>query len=113
MIGSEVQIPHLAYPFRMVQGRFAEMVEQDSLEDIADCCVVICRTPVGSRIEEPEIGIPDPTFQFDNTPEIIDQVSEWEPRATLELIDNVVTEHLEKHIGINVAQTAHDTGEGE
>ena len=77
-------IPHFAVPFR-ITGTSATVVEQDSDEDILACAETILRTPVGSRIEEPEFGMEDPTFTTD--PAVIERVAidalhEWEPRTT-------------------------------
>lgn len=75
-------IPHFAYPFRYVNGS-AVVNEQDSLDDIADCVYAICVTHPGDRIELPDFGITDPTFEQVpiDTGTLQTQIEEWEPRA--------------------------------
>lgn len=40
----------------------SEVVEQDSLEDVANCVITILATPVGSRDLAPDFGVVDMTF---------------------------------------------------
>lgn len=78
--------PHFKTPFQIVDGKVAE-VEQDSQEEIEQCVVAILRTPVGTRIENPELGIPDEAFeQLGPNPSAEPYLSileEFEPRARL------------------------------
>lgn len=53
--------PHFALPFRFLGTAFA-VNEQDTDDDITDCVEAILRTPVGSRVEAPDFGVPDQTF---------------------------------------------------
>ncbi len=87
-------VPHFSYPFRFtaVGTRQANVAvtEQDSIDEIADCCLAILLCPLGYRVELPEFGLADPTF---STPapdaDLIRQVVElWEPRSSL-LVENV------------------------
>lgn len=78
------EIPHFSLPFRFA-GPQAAVVEQDSLEEIADCLVAVLTCPQGFRVELPDFGLPDPTF---STPQVSREllrevVEEWEPRASL------------------------------
>jgi hypothetical protein len=78
-------VPHFALPFRF--GQTASVTEQDSLEEIADCCLAILLCPAQFRVDLPEFGLPDPTF---STPEVDLEVirtvlERWEPRASLQL----------------------------
>jgi hypothetical protein len=83
---SKLKAPHLKHPFRVVDGIVAQ-VEQDSAEEIEQCVEAVLRTPVGSRIEEPEYGLVDPTFeQLPPNPSAeayLTAVAKWEPRAHL------------------------------
>lgn len=76
--------PHFAFPFR-VERRSVAVVEQDSIAEIESCVEATLRTPLGTRLEEPEYGIPDETFaQVPREPgaEIyLAAVEEQEPRA--------------------------------
>jgi len=54
-------IPHLAFPFRLT-GRGANVLEQDTLEEIAQGVQVLVTTRLGERQELPDYGTPDPVF---------------------------------------------------
>jgi phage baseplate assembly protein W len=94
------QIPKLRVPLEMGESGF-RTVEQDSLEEIAQCAYAILATPVGSLLEEPELGVEDPTFEpvpVDDT-EWLEALARWEPRAQVttmqeivDLVDNVAVE---------------------
>jgi phage baseplate assembly protein W len=78
------ELPHFDLPFRFASPQ-AAVVEQDSIEEIAECVLAILLCPLGYRVELPEFGIEDPTF---STPRV-DQgairktIEAWEPRAQL------------------------------
>ena len=79
-------VPHFDTPLRFTGSDFA-VVEQDSTEEIADCVEACLRTPVGSRIDEPEYGAPDEMFsQLGPNPSAepyLAAVERDEPRADL------------------------------
>ena len=76
--------PHFAFPFR-VERRSAAVVDQNSVAEIESCVEATLRTPLGTRLEEPEYGIPDETFTqvpADPTAEVyLAAVEAQEPRA--------------------------------
>lgn len=74
--------PHLKLPFR-ITGNKAEVVEQDTAEEIAQCVEVVLSYPVGLRIDLPDFGINDQTFreQGPDVDEIRTAILRWEPRA--------------------------------
>ena len=77
-------VPHFDLPFRFTASQ-AAVVEQDSVEEIAECVLAILLCPQGYRVELPEFGLADPTF---STPGVdlaaVRQAVElWEPRADL------------------------------
>lgn len=82
--------PHFAAPFSFNGAGVANVVEQDSVEEVAACVynVVVCIE--GQRIDEPDFGIPDPMFA--NAPvditAIEDAIAQWEPRADLSLSEH-------------------------
>lgn len=82
-------VPKLRVPFGPV-GRHIPVVEQDSVEEIAQCVFAVLATEEGSRNEEPEFGISDPTFrQLGADLEALQgAVERWEPRADLLLEDD-------------------------
>jgi len=77
-----IDTPHFSYPFRFANPQ-AAVTEQDSLDEIADCVLVTLLCPQGYRVELPEFGLPDPTFQspFVDTDVMRRTVEFWEPRA--------------------------------
>lgn len=89
-------IPHFDLPLRLENGSFVT-VEQDTLDDVANCVSAICRFVQGARPEAPKFGIPEQTFL-----ELVDPLSVHaavitnEPRAditvTRQVIDGLVQE---------------------
>lgn len=77
----KVDVPKLKFPFAM-QGSKAALVEQDSIEELAQCAYAIFATEQGSRIEEPEFGIPDQAHRKGGVDEdeLLAALAEWEPR---------------------------------
>jgi hypothetical protein len=74
-------IPHLALPLRVVDGRFV-YTEQDSPEEIQHCAEVVLRYPIGQLDHLPSFGRDDPTFTTsDPASDLAAVVEEWEPRA--------------------------------
>ena len=73
--------PHLAFPFK-VEGASAAVVAQDSLNEIEQNLKVLVLTERGERLEVPEFGIYDPTFQVDYEPKLISESAQrWDNRA--------------------------------
>jgi phage baseplate assembly protein W len=66
----------------------ADVLEQDSIDEIAQCVQMLVSTNLATRIELPDYGIPDQTFVADpqvNTAVIRSQCATWEPRAEVTL----------------------------
>ena len=80
-----VTCPHFDIPFRFVPKNGAAVVEQDTFNDVANCVEVICRTPFGFRLDNPDFGFPN--LELMKQPilndEVIQTVQNQEPRATL------------------------------
>ena len=101
-------LPHLASPFRVVNGAVA-VLEQDSIDEIAQCVEVLVSTLVGQRIEVPTYGIPNPVFGQEDgrtSPAIAAAIKKWESRASAAVTDaaNDVDE-LVRNIKINLGAT--------
>jgi phage baseplate assembly protein W len=79
-------IPHIAFPFRVEDGKVTT-VEQDSIEEIRQNVLAVLSTELGSRIDAPAYGIPDETFKRQISRPSADLylqvVEEVEPRAHL------------------------------
>lgn len=77
-------VPHLAFPFRLSGDGTVAVVEQDTLDEVAQNVEVIVRTRTGTRIEIPEFGIDALLFgqvDGDDAESLLQQVARWEPRA--------------------------------
>lgn len=77
-------VPHFSLPFRFATPQ-AATTEQDSLDEIADCCYAILVCPRGFRVELPEFGLPEQTFSMPapDLDEIRDAIVTWEERAAV------------------------------
>lgn len=75
-------VPKLTVPFSVTGGRVAT-IEQDELDQIAQCVYVLLATEIESRVELPEYGLPSQAFRKNGASleEIRDTVVEWEPRV--------------------------------
>jgi phage baseplate assembly protein W len=79
--------PHFAFPFRFTVSNKADVIEQDSPEEVNQCVEIILRYPRGYRVDLPEFGIRDQSF-LQNGPdlnEIHSAIARWEPRASVDL----------------------------
>jgi phage baseplate assembly protein W len=75
-------IPKLRVPLRVENGRLG-ICQQDSQENVAACVYTVLSYERGSRLEDPDFGVEDPTF--DPIPldvdEWFEQIAAYEPRA--------------------------------
>lgn len=103
-----VNVPKLRVPFSITGSR-AEVVEQDGDEEITQCVEAIIKTPIGSRVEEPNLGIPDFAFTPSGTDldEIEDAIEDWEPRAAFTLSEDEI-EDMVLRVNIDVQQREED-----
>lgn len=81
-----VDVPHLALPFRFAAGA-ANVVEQDSLDEVRQCVYAVLATPIGHRPDLDEFGIEEQALRQGgaDVDGLIDAVSRWEPRAPVDL----------------------------
>ena len=92
-------IPKLKVPLQMGENGGLAVVEQDSSEEVAACVYALIATERGSRLEDPDYGVEDASFdQFppdDAIDEWLTQIARYEPRARVrtvaELEDLVAT----------------------
>jgi hypothetical protein len=79
---TDFDVPRLKMPLRYVGGR-AELVEQDSDDEVAQCAEAIVRTPIGHRLDLPDFGIDDQAFRENGAdlPGIGGAIERYEPRA--------------------------------
>src|ERR1700750_204782 len=78
--------PHLAFPIRVANGVYVTDL-QGSNSDVTTAVRNICAFERGSRIERPDFGIEDPTLKTMpiDVEDIARSISQWEPRAEVEL----------------------------
>lgn len=99
-------VPHFDAPLRLSGSSFAA-VEQNSKEEIADCVEAVLRTEAGSRIDAPEFGRPDETFE-QLSPSVsaepyLSAVARDEPRA--HLLGEAEVEGMTKQVSISPERT--------
>ena len=89
-------IPKLRVPLTMGASGF-RVVEQDSTDEVTACVYALVATPLGRRIELPEYGVEDPTFEQLplNLDEVSAQAAEFEPRADLQNRQDVEEQLIE------------------
>ena len=80
--------PHFNLPFKLRQT--ADYVEQDTVDDIANCVMTLLRTHIGLRAEAPTFGVSDYTFQVEplDKDAIRDEITAAEPRAVVFINEN-------------------------
>lgn len=99
---ASVDVPKFKVPFS-ISGTGAEVVEQDSTEEVVQCVEAIVNTPVESRDDDPEFGVPDYLFRQtgEEASEIADAIELWEPRATADIVSDVIDREFERSINVN------------
>lgn len=83
---SALGVPKFRWPFQMQPlNQGAAVVEQDSVQEVAQCVYAILATEEGTRPELPDFGLEDSAFKLGGLDlELIrDVAEEWEPRADL------------------------------
>jgi hypothetical protein len=81
--------PHFDLPLK-IGPLGANVVEQDSIDDVANCVVMIVSVPQGWRDEAPQFGIDDPTLRRQplGADAIMGVIGAQDPRAVL-----IIDEH--------------------
>jgi len=99
-----IQNQHFALPFKFGSNGHAEVVEQDSPEDVANCADAVLSTPRGFRLEIPDFGIRNPvlTENGPNINELMAALEEWEPRAAYTLTEQQLEDILSKYVNVGV-----------
>lgn len=96
------EIPHFKFPLQLTgDGTRAQVVEQDSDDEILDCIEVLLATTQGERIEIPNYGIRDQAFRQNgaDTAHILAQIRKYEERANINLAPDVIRE-LVQRVGV-------------
>jgi phage baseplate assembly protein W len=89
MTHHKTNTPKLAVPFNfgvLFGGRRrAEVVEQDSVEEIQQCVEAVLMTTLGHRLDNPDFGVRDQTWRENGADlhEVQNAIDMNEPRANL------------------------------
>lgn len=77
------ELPHLQFPFTLGAGGSVNVVEQDTVEDIMSCELVIVYCPIGFRDDRPEFGWAWPELEGApiNVASLEQALHEFEPRG--------------------------------
>jgi hypothetical protein len=82
-----LQVPVMSWPFRMGGVNASEIayIEQDSGQEIAQCVGMVFSVRRGDLVDEPQLGISDPSFVAGGLTEaaLVAAAQEWEPRAAI------------------------------
>jgi hypothetical protein len=105
-------VPHINWPIR-VEGTGYQTCQQDTDQEAATTVAVLCCFERGTRTEQPDFGVTDPTFGLQpvNTTELQRQVSVYEPRAQLDV--RVTTEDVTGGQRLTVGVRIATVGEGD
>lgn len=77
------EIPKFDLPLRYSKGK-ASVNEQGSVEDIAACVTAVCLCRPDDLMDNPDFGVPDPTFkQSVNAQDFLPFIERWEPAASV------------------------------
>ena len=100
--------PHIDWPIR-VQGAGYVTCQQDTDQEAAAAVAVLYSFERGTRAEQPEFGITDPTFELVpvDVTELERQAAVYEPRARLEITltdDAVGAQHVRVAVQIATAE---------
>lgn len=98
-----ITTPKFAVPFT-IRGSKATVVEQDSSEEIMQTTLAILRTPVGSHIDDPDLGTPDPSFGGASYDEVQEAVKRSEPRAVTVLTSDEIDEQYEQVVSVQIEE---------
>lgn len=101
----QLQVPVMAWPFRMggVNASEIAFVEQDSEQEVAQCVAAVLSVRRGDLVDEPQLGIDDPTFLLGGTTEtaLLAAVREWEPRASTNITADEI-KGIAQTVGVEV-----------
>lgn len=81
---------HLRLPFGLAADGTFQTVAEDSDSEIVQNVAVILRTRLGERLATPAFGTPDPTFSGLDPAVVLPIVQEYEPRADLDIVTQVI-----------------------
>lgn len=86
-------VPHLRLPLRVeVHTASLSTVEQDTLDEVAQCVEVVLATEPGTRLDLPQFGTP--SYLFAQHPldlaHAVNSIATWEPRGSTTLTTEAI-----------------------
>lgn len=98
------EIPHFRTPFQFIAGVPAE-VEQDSIDERAQCVETVLLTEPGTRLENADFGTPPMVLTEAplDVELIANAVHRWEPRVNALITETGDTwDELVRHVSVRV-----------
>ena len=97
--------PEINLPFRVV-GKTNPQHEQDSETDVVQQAIIVLRYELGQRDAIPTFGISDQTFSMKgvNQRELLTAVRRWVPDATMEIVNEAITQLGEIDVEIHLSR---------
>lgn len=80
---TDAEVPHFSFPFRFNANGSAEVVEQDTFEEVEQGVKVLLLTNIGERLEVPDFGIDDMPFTDPDLEVVRVSAHEWDERASV------------------------------
>lgn len=105
---AEVVTPHLKVPFQWGADGHAQVVEQNSVEDVTQCVFAVLNTRLGFRLEIPTFGLRKQILT-ENGPSLTQieaAVLEWEPRASYILTTGQLQDILSRYVNVALERKA-------
>lgn len=97
-------IPHFAIPFVIGGDGSAQVLQQDSVDEIVQSVAMLCGTRPGTRLVVPSYGILDPTFEGFDSVRLQLAAAKWEERASVVI---QVTPDNEEVVSVGVNGKVH------
>jgi hypothetical protein len=101
-----IDVPHIAFPMRLTDAGELATTEQDSINEVQQCVLVLLRTPLGARPLAPGVGVADPTFSAGVDASALEvtltDAQFGEPRASVQITAAPVTEAGQQGVAIAV-----------
>lgn len=81
---------HLRLPFSLTANGTFATVQEDTDSEVVQNVAVILRTRQDERLATPRFGTADPTFTGLDPAQVLPVVGEYEPRATLRIVQAAI-----------------------
>jgi hypothetical protein len=107
-------VPHIALPIRLTgsaQSTAFAVNQQDTAEEVSACVAAVVSFERGSREEDTNFGIADPTFETRpiDVADIQSAVESYEPRAVVSVTEAPYSPHdpgaVDITLGVSVLQS--------